>query len=123
MQLLPLISALSAAALLSLLRLHQKIHWEGQAKAGTCEVVTLDEDRSQPWRTVNRQSVRCACRKGQMAGTIRARPACVDEGVVRTQRWCEMSPCLKDEACHLLDQRSGWICSQPGGRVKTTTVS
>uniref|UniRef100_A0A3B3CH90 TAFA chemokine like family member 5b n=1 Tax=Oryzias melastigma TaxID=30732 RepID=A0A3B3CH90_ORYME len=90
--------------------------------AGTCEVVTLDEDRSQPWRTVNRQSVRCACRKGQMAGTIRARPACVDEGVVRTQRWCEMSPCLKDEACHLLDQRSGWICSQPGGRVKTTTV-
>ncbi|KAF6717211.1 Protein FAM19A5 [Oryzias melastigma] len=80
MQLLPLISALSAAALLSLLRLHQKIHWEGQAKAGTCEVVTLDEDRSQPWRTVNRQSVRCVCGKGQMAGTIRARPACLLTG-------------------------------------------
>uniref|UniRef100_A0A8C8DC07 TAFA chemokine like family member 5b n=1 Tax=Oryzias sinensis TaxID=183150 RepID=A0A8C8DC07_9TELE len=94
-----------------------------QATAGTCEIVTLDQDRSQPWQTVARQSVRCACRKGQMAGTIRARPACVDEGVVRTQQWCEMSPCLKEEACHLLDHQSGWICRQGGGGgVKTTTV-
>ncbi|TDH09758.1 hypothetical protein EPR50_G00091910 [Perca flavescens] len=49
-----------------------------QLAAGTCEVVTLDRDSSQPRRTIARQTARCACRKGQIAGTTRARPACVD---------------------------------------------
>uniref|UniRef100_A0A8C9S7Z0 TAFA chemokine like family member 5 n=1 Tax=Scleropages formosus TaxID=113540 RepID=A0A8C9S7Z0_SCLFO len=49
-----------------------------QLAAGTCEIVTLDRDSSQPRRTVARQTARCACRKGQIAGTTRARPACVD---------------------------------------------
>nr|XP_020008815.1 protein FAM19A5-like [Castor canadensis] len=51
-----------------------------QLAAGTCEIVTLDRDSSQPRRTIARQTARCACRKGQIAGTTRARPACVDEG-------------------------------------------
>ncbi|KAG5212823.1 hypothetical protein JEQ12_015252 [Ovis aries] len=51
----------------------------GQLAAGTCEIVTLDRDSSQPRRTIARQTARCACRKGQIAGTTRARPACVDE--------------------------------------------
>ncbi|KPP64019.1 hypothetical protein Z043_117676, partial [Scleropages formosus] len=51
---------------------------QGQLAAGTCEIVTLDRDSSQPRRTVARQTARCACRKGQIAGTTRARPACVD---------------------------------------------
>ncbi|XP_060244844.1 chemokine-like protein TAFA-5 isoform X3 [Meriones unguiculatus] len=51
---------------------------EGQLAAGTCEIVTLDRDSSQPRRTIARQTARCACRKGQIAGTTRARPACVD---------------------------------------------
>lgn len=50
----------------------------GQLSAGTCEIVTLDRDSSQPRRTIARQTGRCACRKGQIAGTMRARPACVD---------------------------------------------
>ncbi|XP_008586570.1 PREDICTED: protein FAM19A4-like, partial [Galeopterus variegatus] len=50
----------------------------GQLAAGTCEIVTLDRDSSQPRRTIARQTARCACRKGQIAGTTRARPACVD---------------------------------------------
>ncbi|KAG7283510.1 hypothetical protein CRUP_035303 [Coryphaenoides rupestris] len=59
----------------------------GQAKAGfswcqlavgTCEVVLLNRDSSVPRRTVARQTARCACRRGQIAGTTRARPACVD---------------------------------------------
>ncbi|OBS69787.1 hypothetical protein A6R68_01672, partial [Neotoma lepida] len=50
-----------------------------QLAAGTCEIVTLDRDSSQPRRTIARQTARCACRKGQIAGTTRARPACVDE--------------------------------------------
>ncbi|CAG5927705.1 unnamed protein product [Menidia menidia] len=46
--------------------------------AGSCEIVTLDRDSSEPRRTVARQTARCACRRGQIAGTRRARPACVD---------------------------------------------
>uniref|UniRef100_A0A8D0ALY2 TAFA chemokine like family member 5 n=1 Tax=Sander lucioperca TaxID=283035 RepID=A0A8D0ALY2_SANLU len=91
--------------------------------AGTCEVVTLDRDSSQPRRTIARQTARCACRKGQIAGTTRARPACVDVGIVWTRQWCEMSPCLDDEGCGLLVNQSGWTCTQPGGRVKTTTLT
>uniref|UniRef100_A0A670YF28 TAFA chemokine like family member 5 n=1 Tax=Pseudonaja textilis TaxID=8673 RepID=A0A670YF28_PSETE len=47
-----------------------------QLAAGTCEIVTLDRDSSQPRRTIARQTARCACKKGQIAGTTRARPAC-----------------------------------------------
>uniref|UniRef100_A0A8C0MQ59 TAFA chemokine like family member 5 n=1 Tax=Canis lupus familiaris TaxID=9615 RepID=A0A8C0MQ59_CANLF len=53
-----------------------------QLAAGTCEIVTLDRDSSQPRRTIARQTARCACRKGQIAGTTRARPACVDGAVI-----------------------------------------
>uniref|UniRef100_A0A8C7TUQ7 TAFA chemokine like family member 5b n=1 Tax=Oncorhynchus mykiss TaxID=8022 RepID=A0A8C7TUQ7_ONCMY len=95
----------------------------GQLAAGTCEIVTLDRDSSQPRRTIARQTARCACKKGQIAGTTRARPACVDALIVRSRQWCEMTPCLDDEGCDLLVNHSGWTCTQPGGRVKTTTVS
>uniref|UniRef100_A0A8C5A9F1 TAFA chemokine like family member 5 n=1 Tax=Gadus morhua TaxID=8049 RepID=A0A8C5A9F1_GADMO len=94
-----------------------------QLAAGTCEIVTLDRDSSQPRRTIARQTARCACKKGQIAGTTRASPACVDAAIVRKRQWCEMFPCLEDEGCDLLVNRSGWTCTQPGGRVKTTTVS
>uniref|UniRef100_A0A8C6TYJ7 TAFA chemokine like family member 5 n=1 Tax=Neogobius melanostomus TaxID=47308 RepID=A0A8C6TYJ7_9GOBI len=94
-----------------------------QLAAGTCEIVTLDRDSSQPRRTIARQTARCACKKGQIAGTTRARPACVDASIVRKRQWCEMVPCLEDEGCDLLVNKSGWTCTQPGGRVKTTTVS
>uniref|UniRef100_A0A3Q3ANI5 TAFA chemokine like family member 5b n=1 Tax=Kryptolebias marmoratus TaxID=37003 RepID=A0A3Q3ANI5_KRYMA len=96
---------------------HHKFHKRSQR---TCEIVTLDRDSSQPRRTIARQTARCACRKGQIAGTTRARPACVDGKV--TQKWCDMTPCLHDEVCNLLVNQSGWTCTQPGGRVKTTTV-
>uniref|UniRef100_A0A9J7Z8C0 TAFA chemokine like family member 5 n=1 Tax=Cyprinus carpio carpio TaxID=630221 RepID=A0A9J7Z8C0_CYPCA len=58
----------------------------GQLAAGTCEIVTLDRDSSQPRRTIARQTARCACKKGQIAGTTRARPACVDESVSMSGR-------------------------------------
>ncbi|KAM9376251.1 chemokine-like protein TAFA-1 [Pholidichthys leucotaenia] len=123
MQLPRLAWALTAAAvsLLLLLLLHGRLLREGQLAAGTCEIITLDRDRSQPRRTIARQTARCACRKGQIAGTTGARPACVDAGIVRSRRWCDMSPCLGDEGCNLLINQSGWTCTQPGGRIKTTT--
>ncbi|XP_030072919.1 chemokine-like protein TAFA-5 isoform X2 [Microcaecilia unicolor] len=97
--------------------------FQGQLAAGTCEIVTLDRDSSQPRRTIARQTARCACKKGQIAGTTRARPACVDARIIKTKQWCEMLPCLEGEGCDLLINRSGWTCTQPGGRIKTTTVS
>ncbi|XP_029010386.1 chemokine-like protein TAFA-5 [Betta splendens] len=117
--------ALTAAAgcFLLLVLLHGHILREGQLAAGTCEIVTLDRDSSQPRRTIARQTARCACRKGQIAGTTRARPACVDVRIVRSRQWCEMTPCLDHEGCNLMVNHSGWTCTQPGGRVKTTTVS
>ncbi|XP_031721615.1 chemokine-like protein TAFA-5 isoform X2 [Anarrhichthys ocellatus] len=124
MQLLRVAWALTGAAICCflLLLIHSRLLKEGQLAAGTCEIVTLDRDSSQPRRTIARQTARCACKKGQIAGTTRARPACVDAGIVRKKQWCEMVPCLEDEGCDLLVNKSGWTCTQPGGRVKTTTA-
>ncbi|XP_027631142.1 protein FAM19A5 isoform X1 [Tupaia chinensis] len=85
MQLLKALWALAGAALCCFLVLviHAQFLKEGQLAAGTCEIVTLDRDSSQPRRTIARQTARCACRKGQIAGTTRARPACVDEHLTR----------------------------------------
>ncbi|XP_034541068.1 uncharacterized protein LOC117814067 [Notolabrus celidotus] len=47
----------------------------------------------------------------------------MDLRIVWSRQWCEMSPCLDDEGCDLLVNQSGWTCTQPGGRVKTTTLS
>uniref|UniRef100_A0A3Q2QFD4 TAFA chemokine like family member 5 n=1 Tax=Fundulus heteroclitus TaxID=8078 RepID=A0A3Q2QFD4_FUNHE len=91
--------------------------------AGTCEIITLDRDSSQPRRTIARQTARCACRKGQIAGTTRTKPTCVDVHIISSRQWCEMAPCLDDESCNLLVNQSGWTCTQPGGRVKTTTLN
>ncbi|KAM4615628.1 chemokine-like protein TAFA-5 [Polymixia lowei] len=123
MQLLRVAWALTGAALCCflILLIHSRLLKEGQLAAGTCEIVTLDRDSSQPRRTIARQTARCACKKGQIAGTTRARPACVDAGIVRKKQWCDMVPCLEDEGCDLLVNKSGWTCTQPGGRVKTTT--
>uniref|UniRef100_A0A9J8BLC8 TAFA chemokine like family member 5, like n=2 Tax=Cyprinus carpio TaxID=7962 RepID=A0A9J8BLC8_CYPCA len=95
---------------------------QGQLAVGTCEIVMLNRDSSQPKRTIARQTARCACRRGQIAGTTRARPACVDARIVKSKQWCEMSPCSEGEICGLLFNRSGWTCTKGGGRIKTVTV-
>ncbi|XP_077423733.1 chemokine-like protein TAFA-4 isoform X2 [Vanacampus margaritifer] len=101
------------------------LHWhdlrQGHVGAGVCEVLTLERDGGHPRRSVARQTARCACVPGRMAGTTRARPACVSADIVLSRQWCEMRPCLDDEGCQLLVNPSGWTCTQPGGRVKTTT--
>ncbi|TSK13174.1 Protein FAM19A5 [Bagarius yarrelli] len=80
MQLVRVAWALAGAALCCslILLIHSRFLKEGQLAAGTCEIVTLDRDSSQPRRTIARQTARCACKKGQIAGTTRASPACVD---------------------------------------------
>uniref|UniRef100_A0A8C1PQE1 TAFA chemokine like family member 5, like n=1 Tax=Cyprinus carpio TaxID=7962 RepID=A0A8C1PQE1_CYPCA len=68
----------SLCCLLMLWMIYTHILKEGQLAVGTCEIVMLNRDSSQPKRTIARQTARCACRRGQIAGTTRARPACVD---------------------------------------------
>ncbi|XP_029910715.1 chemokine-like protein TAFA-5 isoform X1 [Myripristis murdjan] len=94
---------------------------QGQLAVGTCEIVMLNRDSSVPRRTIARQTARCACRRGQIAGTTRARPACVDARIVRSRQWCEMAPCMEGEVCGLLFNRSGWTCTRGSGRIKTVT--
>ncbi|XP_032836028.1 chemokine-like protein TAFA-5 [Petromyzon marinus] len=96
---------------------------EGQLAVGTCEVVTLSHDEVESRRAVSTQTARCACRRGQVAGTTLGQPACVDAHVVRVRAWCDMRPCVAGEQCRPLRGRAGWTCSRPGGRLKTTTVS
>lgn len=62
------------------------VGYTGQLVVGTCEIVMLNRDSSQPKRTIARQTARCACRRGQIAGTTRARPACVDGKDVSERR-------------------------------------
>uniref|UniRef100_A0A3B4G7R3 TAFA chemokine like family member 5, like n=1 Tax=Pundamilia nyererei TaxID=303518 RepID=A0A3B4G7R3_9CICH len=95
---------------------------EQDLAVGTCEIVMLNRDSSVPRRTIARQTARCACRRGQIAGTTRARPACVDARIVRSRQWCEMAPCMEGEVCSLLFNRSGWTCTRGSGRIKTVTV-
>ncbi|XP_054641483.1 chemokine-like protein TAFA-5 isoform X1 [Dunckerocampus dactyliophorus] len=104
-----------------LLREVAAMHWTGQLAVGTCEIVMLNRDSSFPRRTIARQTARCACRRGQIAGTTRARPACVDARIVRSRQWCEMTPCMEGEVCSLLFNRSGWTCTRGSGRIKTVT--
>ncbi|XP_010286735.1 PREDICTED: protein FAM19A5-like, partial [Phaethon lepturus] len=48
-------------------------------------------------------------------------PKCNPARIIKTKQWCEMLPCLEGEGCDLLINKSGWTCTQPGGRIKTTT--
>ncbi|CAK6955061.1 Protein FAM19A5 [Scomber scombrus] len=112
----------SLCCLLLLWLIYSHLLREGQLAVGTCEIVMLNRDSSVPRRTIARQTARCACRRGQIAGTTRARPACVDARIVRSRQWCEMAPCLEGEVCSLLFNRSGWTCTRGSGRIKTVTA-
>ncbi|KAK2851087.1 hypothetical protein Q5P01_007363 [Channa striata] len=75
----------SLCCLLLLWLIYSHLLREGQLAVGTCEIVMLNRDSSVPRRTIARQTARCACRRGQIAGTTRARPACVDARIVRSR--------------------------------------
>ncbi|XP_019369328.1 PREDICTED: protein FAM19A5-like [Gavialis gangeticus] len=94
-----------------------------ELEVGMCEITALDRDLSHPRRMIARQTARCACRRGQVAGTTRAKPACVDAQLIASKQWCGMEPCDEGEQCTLLINRSGWSCTRRLGRIKTVTVS